>query len=89
MTERKIAAPGEKATQGAVVIRLLASLIILPHSAVGGFAPSPRKLSPASSIIIVPISSMDVTRIGPMILGSRCTKIILTVPLPASLAAFR
>ena len=62
MTDIKIAMPGENVIHGEVVIRLRVSLIILPHSAVGGFAPRPRKLSAASSIIIVPISSMAVTR---------------------------
>ena len=67
---------------GEVVIRLRVSLIILPHSAVGGFAPRPRKLSAASSIIIVPISSMAVTRMGPMIFGKMCLKISLPELLP-------
>ena len=70
MTETKIAKPGASVTQGTVDSRLRVSLIMLPHSAVGGFAPRPRKLSPARSIIIVPISSMEVTRIGPILVTS-------------------
>ena len=62
--------PGENVIHGEVLIRLRVSLIMLPHSAVGGFAPRPRKLSAASSIIMVPMSSMEVTRIGPRISGS-------------------
>ena len=89
MTEIKIARPGERVIQGDVVIRPRVSLIMLPHSAVGGLAPSPRKLSPASSIIIVPISSIDVTRIGPTIFGNMCLNIILLVLLPDNLAALR
>ena len=87
MTDIKIAMPVENVIHGEVVIRLRVSLIILPHSAVGGFAPRPRKLSAASSIIIVPISSMAVTRIGPMIFGRMCLKISLPELLPYSFAA--
>ena len=87
MTEIKIARPGDNTTQGVLDRRLRASLIMLPHSAVGGFAPRPRKLSPASSIIMVPISSIDVTRMGPMMFGRICLKMIFQVPLPESFAA--
>ena len=87
MTDRKIANPGANVIHGSVAIMLRESLIMLPHSAIGGFAPSPRKLNPASSIIIVPMSSMDVTRIGPMIFGIRCLKMIFTVLLPDKTAA--
>ena len=62
-------------------------LIILPHSAVGGCAPRFRKLSPASSIIIVPMSSMAVTRIGPRIFGRICRRIICMELSPESRAA--
>ena len=88
MTDTKIAMPGENVIQGEVIIRLRVSLIMLPHSAVGAFAPRPRKLSAASSIIIVPMSSTAVTRIGPIIFGRTCMKISFAVPLPESLAAF-
>ena len=87
MTERKMAIPGAKVTQGCVVSRFLVSLIILPHSATGGFAPSPRNDRPASSIIIVPISSMAVTRIGPVIFGRICFKISFPVLHPDKIAA--
>ena len=70
-----------------MVIRLRVSLIMLPHSGTGGLAPSPRKLSAASSIIMVPMSSMEVTSTGPMIFGRRCFRIILNVPLPESFTA--
>ena len=73
---------------GEVVIKLRVSLIILPHSAVGGFAPSPRKLNAASSIIIVPISSIAVTKMGPMMFGRICLKMSFAVLLPDSFAAF-
>ena len=89
ITDTKIANPGASVTQGCVVSRFLVSLIILPHSATGGFAPSPRKDRPASSIIIVPISSIAVTRMGPVILGSICLKISFQVPQPDSFAARR
>ena len=68
---------------------LLPSLIILPHSAIGGFTPSPRKESPASSIIMVPISRTDVTRMGPAILGRICLSRSFPVLLPESFAAIR
>ena len=87
MTEMKMATPGERTIHGAVPSMERASLIMLPHSAIGGLAPSPRKESPANSIIIVPISRTDVTRIGPMILGSICLNTIFKVPVPESLAA--
>lgn len=88
-TDRKIANPGDKVTQGCVVSRFLASLIIEPHSATGGLAPRPRKESPASSIIMVPISSIAVTRIGPKILGRMCRMISVNVEQPEILAASR
>ena len=44
----KIANPGASVTHGTVVRRLRVSLIMLPHSAVGGLAPRPRKLNPAN-----------------------------------------
>ena len=84
-----MAKPGARVTQGTEDRRLRASLIMLPHSAVGGLAPRPSKLSPASYIIMVPMSSMEVTRIGPMMFGRICLKMIFQVPLPESLAAFR
>ena len=62
---------------------------MLPHSAIGGCTPSPRKESPASSIIIVPISRTEVTNIGPAIFGKICLNIILNVLLPDSLTAIR
>ncbi len=82
-----MAIPGEKVIHGEVVIRLRASLIMLPHSAIGGLAPRPRKLRAASSIIMVPISSTAVTRMGPRILGSICRSRSPAVPLPESRAA--
>src|SRR5690606_30905963 len=48
-TQRKIAIPGKVATQGAVVIRPRPALRIDPQEGSGGCAPSPRKLSPAST----------------------------------------
>ena len=53
-----------------------------------GFAPSPKKERPASSIIIVPISNTAVTRIGPKMIGRICFKIIFPVPHPDNQAAF-
>ena len=52
-------------------------------------APRPRKESPASSIIMVPISSIAVTRIGPKILGRMCRIISVNVEQPEILAASR
>src|SRR3990172_8693868 len=43
-----ISMPGEKTIQGAELINTLLALIIDPQVAVGGWAPSPRKLKPAS-----------------------------------------
>ena len=69
-------------------MRLRVSLIMLPHSGMGGLAPSPKKLRAASSIIMVPMSSMEVTRMGPRILGRMCPQMIFPVPLPESRTAF-
>ena len=55
--------PGASTIQGEICSILRPSLIMLPHSAAGGCTPSPRKESPASSIIMVPISRTAVTRI--------------------------
>ena len=88
ITERKIAAPGLKGIQGQVAIRLRVSLTMLPHSAVGGLAPNPKKLSAASSIIIVPMSSMEVTRMEPMMFGRMCRRMIYNVLLPDRRTAF-
>ena len=60
---------------------------MLPHSGTGGFAPSPRKDRPASSIIIVPISNMAVTRTGPKIFGKICFMINFELLHPDNLAA--
>ena len=46
------------------------SLIMEPHSAVGGWAPRPRYDSPASSMSTVPTSSTAHTATGPRMLGS-------------------
>ena len=54
----------------------------------GGFAPSPKKLRADSSIIMVPISNTEVTKIGPRILGRMCFQMIFPVPLPESRTAF-
>ena len=89
MTETKIARPGASVTHGTVVRRLRVSLIMLPHSAVGGLAPRPRKLNPANSIIIVPMSSMEVTRIGPTMFGRMCLKMSFAGLLPERRAALR
>ena len=62
---------------------------MLPHSAAGGCTPSPRKESPASSIIIVPISKTAVTRICPAILGRICLKRIFGTLLPDIFTAIR
>ena len=63
---------------------LLPLLIMLPHSATGGWAPNPKNDNPAISIIMVPISSIEVTRIGPAIFGSTCRKIICKTESPAN-----
>ena len=84
----KIAIPGLKGIQGDVVIRLRVSLIMLPHSGMGGLAPSPKKLRAASSIIMVPMSSIDVIRMGPIMLGRMCPKMIFPVLLPERRTAF-
>ena len=62
---------------------------MLPHSAIGGFTPSPRKDRPASSIIIVPMSSTAVTRIGPAMLGRMCFTSSFGPLLPDRRAAIR
>ena len=87
MTVTKIAAPGAKTIHGETWSMLRPSLIILPHSAIGGFTPSPRKESPANSIIIVPISKTDVTRMGPAMFGRTCFTRSFGVLLPESCAA--
>ena len=87
MTDTKIAKPGASVTHGCVARRFLVSLIMLPHSGTGGFAPSPRKDRPASSIIIVPISNMAVTRTGPKIFGKICFMINFELLHPDNLAA--
>ena len=62
---------------------------MLPHSAIGGCTPSPRKESPASSIIMVPISRTEVTSMGPAMFGKICLNMILNVLLPDNLTAIR
>ena len=54
ITRTKISTPGMTATCGAFRIRLRPSPSMLPRSACGGWAPSPRKLRPAVSRIIQP-----------------------------------
>ena len=83
----KIAIPGAKITQGADCIILLPLLIIEPHSAVGGIAPKPKNESPASSIIITPISNAAVTAIVPKMLGKIYLNIYFSSEHPLILAA--
>ena len=61
---------------------------MLPHSGVGGVAPSPKNDSAAISIRLVPISRLEVTTIGPIIFGSISVNTICIVLLPLILAAF-
>jgi hypothetical protein len=50
------------------------SATIAPHSAVGGLAPSPRKDSPDSNSVAVPMSRVARTRSGPSTLGRMSTR---------------
>ena len=87
MTVMKMAAPGARIIHGTLCRRLRPSLIILPHSAMGGLTPRPKKDKAASSIIIVPISSTAVTSTGPAIFGKICRITNYRSELPDSLAA--
>ena len=86
-TVMKIAVPGARITHGAVCNIDRPLFIIAPHSAVGGIAPNPRNDSPASSMMIVPMSRAAVTRIVPAIFGKTCTNKIFAELEPAIFAA--
>ena len=48
-TESKIARPGKMDMKGAVMMYCCASFSMAPHSGIGGYAPSPRKLRTAAA----------------------------------------
>src|SRR5690606_36501952 len=75
-TDRKMARPGKMATHGASWIISRASVSIEPQDGNGGCMPRPRKLSAASDSTALPIPSVAMTRIGPIILGSICVNMI-------------
>src|ERR1041385_6010144 len=60
---------------------------MLPHVGVGGCAPNPRKLKPASSKIAEAKFDEASTKIGPMILGKICRLMIRTLLKPIDRAA--
>ena len=62
-------------------------LIIAPHSAVGGTAPSPMKLRPAVSTIAEPTSSVALTMIGASVEGRMCRNRMRFRPAPIDFAA--
>src|SRR5699024_8718969 len=68
ITTVRIARPGNTPSHQASMW-LIAPEIIEPHSAVGGWAPSPRKDRPVSSRIAVPMSREASTITGPAMLG--------------------
>jgi hypothetical protein len=63
------------------------SLMMLPQLASGGRTPKPRKLSAASTRIVLPMSSVALTITGAMQLGSRCRNMMRARPKPSDLAA--
>jgi hypothetical protein len=48
----------------------IAAATIEPHSAVGGFAPSPRNDRPESSSVAVPMSRLARINTGPVTIGT-------------------
>src|SRR5690625_2896569 len=63
-------------------------LKIVPHSGVGGWAPSPRNPNPAAHKMAEPTCNVDWTIIGARQLGKMWRKIILPSPAPAAFAAW-
>src|SRR5690606_24773088 len=55
MTRMVIASPGMAAICGALKMKLRPSLVMMPHSAVGGWTPRPRNDSPAAVITTAPM----------------------------------
>src|SRR5689334_17522014 len=68
-TTRMIARAGPSVIQGSLWRYTWASLIMEPHSGVGGCAPKPRKLRIDSSMIAKEIEMVAWTRSGLKILG--------------------
>jgi oligopeptide/dipeptide ABC transporter ATP-binding protein len=56
--------------------------MMLPHSGVGGFIPTPKKLNPEEKRIAHGISKVEKTSPTETVLGRMCRKMILTSPAP-------
>ena len=84
MTTVKIASPGNDETHHWLTNRR-PSETILPHSAVGGTTPSPRKLSPANVMMALPTSSVSSTINAPSAFGKMCNTRVRAGPQPSGL----
>ena len=82
-----IASAGKVASHQAVAIYVRASLIITPHSGVGGWAPKPMNERPATEVIAAPMSKLACTSSGASVLGSRCRRTIRHSGTPTVRAA--
>src|SRR5262249_12010476 len=73
-TVTKMARPGKSESQGLAWMKAMLALRSQPQLGVGGWVPSPRKLSVASTMIDVAMPSVVVTMIGARQLGSTWRK---------------
>ena len=71
-----IANAGANTLIGEICIYARASLIIEPHSALGGLTPSPKKERPAIAISVVPICVKAFINRDGIILGNICLLIM-------------
>src|SRR5690606_7989686 len=71
-TVSTMATPGARLIHGAVTSSERDQKIMPPQEGVGGWTPSPRKDSPASSRITSPTASVVAAASGPSTFGSRC-----------------
>ena len=80
-----ITRPGNVTSHQAEKPETWPSAMSFPSAGVGGWTPKPRNESAASMRIAAAISSVIVTTIGPMLLGSMCRNMIRQIPRPGCL----
>jgi hypothetical protein len=79
--------PGQIAIQGALSMKFLAVLSMLPQLGAGGCWPRPRKDRLASAITAAAIASVDCTITGAVMLGRMCRSAMRSGGLPTARAA--
>ena len=79
--------PGHTMSHGELVVNLIEPASIVPQLESGGIAPRPTKLSPASTIIATPASTVIMTMSGDRMCGTTCRRRIVDRRRPRLRAA--